>query len=545
MSKVAHYLQEHVLGEVMTSVEMRKHFACDGSVFAVLPAVVLYPRNENDVRKTARFAWQLAERGRVIPLTARGYGTDQTGAAIGSGVVMVFPTHMNRITEIDSKSGLVIVEPGTTYGKLQQTLHTHGRYLPPYPASLEYSSIGGAVANNAGGEKSLKYGSTRQFVKSLRVVLANGEVIETGRLNKRELNRKLGLATFEGEIYRSLDKLFEENPDIPRQDPLEVTQNSTGYDIWDVKRKDGSFDLTPLIVGSQGTLGLVTQITLSTEPYNPQTSLIAAYFDDLQTAEQAILELRDLPDMPSVMEMIDSNLLNFVNTNNPNLIKGLVEQPFSKIMLFIEFDEANERNQKRLVKKAQKILNKYEITYQVERDSEKQDELWKIRRIVSTLLSQKDGTTKALPIIEDGIVPPTRFFEFVEAVYALFAKHNLEVALWGHAGDANLHVQPFLDLAKVGDRQKVFKLIDEYNTLVISLGGSISAQHGDGRLRGPYLGALYGEDSYGLFQQVKNIFDPHGVLNPGVKINVNLNDIKPLLRQEYNLAHLYDHLPYS
>lgn len=545
MSKVAHYLQEHVLGEVMTATDMRRHFAGDGSVFGILPSVVLYPRNENDVRKTARFAWQLAERGRVIPLTARGYGTDQTGAAIGSGVVMVFPTHMHRINEIDGKSGLVVVESGATYGKVQQALHTHGRYLPAYPASFEYSSIGGAVANNAGGEKSFKYGSTRQFVRSLRVVLANGEVIETGRLNKRDLNRKLGLATFEGEIYRSLDKLFEENPDMPRQDPLDVTQNSAGYDIWDVKRKDGSFDLTPLIVGSQGTLGLVTQVTLDTEPYNPQTTLIAAFFDDLQTAEQAILELRDLADKPSAMEMIDSNLLEFVNAHNPNLLKGLAEQPFSKIVMLIEFDDANERTQKRMAKKAQKILNKYEVNFQVERDAEKQDELWKIRRIASTWLSHVDGNVKSLPIIEDGIVPPGRFLEFVEAVYALFQKYNLPVALWGHAGDANLHVQPFLDLAKVGDRQKVFKLIDEYNTLVISLGGSMSAQNGDGRLRGPYLEALYGPDSYKLFQQVKQIFDPHGILNPGVKIDVSLNDIKPLLRQEYNLAHLYNHLPYS
>ena len=136
MSKVAHYLQEHVIGEVMTSADLRRYFSNDGSVFTVTPSVVLYPRNENDVRKTARFSWQLAERGRVIPITARGFGTDQGGAAIGSGIVMVFPSHMNRIVELDGKSGTVIVQPGVTYGKLQQTLHTHERYLPPYPASF-------------------------------------------------------------------------------------------------------------------------------------------------------------------------------------------------------------------------------------------------------------------------------------------------------------------------------------------------------------------------------------------------------------------------
>src|SRR3954470_8281170 len=178
MSKVAHYLQEHLVGEVMSSTDARRYFATDGSILQLAPALIAYPRTENDVRKTARFTWQLAERGRSIPITARGAGTDQAGAAIGQGIIMVFPAHMNRIVEFDGKSGVVTVEPGINYGKLQQTLQTHGRFLPPFPASLEYSTIGGAVANNASGENSVKYGDTRSYVRSLRVVLANGEVIE-------------------------------------------------------------------------------------------------------------------------------------------------------------------------------------------------------------------------------------------------------------------------------------------------------------------------------------------------------------------------------
>src|ERR1019366_7111129 len=160
MSKVAHYLQEHLVGEVMTSTDARRYFATDASILQVAPALVAYPRNENDIRKTARFSWQLAERNRVIPITARGAGTDQAGAALSSGILLVFTAHMNRILELDTKANTVTVEPGINYGKLQQTLHTHGRFLPPYPASLEYSTIGGAIANNATGEKSIKYGDT-------------------------------------------------------------------------------------------------------------------------------------------------------------------------------------------------------------------------------------------------------------------------------------------------------------------------------------------------------------------------------------------------
>lgn len=242
MSKVAHYLQEHLLGEVMTSADARKYFSTDGSIFTLTPNLIVYPRNEQDVRKVARFTWQLAERGRIIPITARGAGTDQGGAALGSGVIMVFPAHMNRVVELDPKNGVVTVEPGLNYGRLQQTLHTHERFLPPYPASYEYSTLGGAVANNAGGEKTLKYGVTRDYVKALRVVLANGEVIETARLSRRDLNKKLGLSTFEGEIYRALDALLEEQADAVGRTRLGVTKNSAGYALADIKRPDGSFE---------------------------------------------------------------------------------------------------------------------------------------------------------------------------------------------------------------------------------------------------------------------------------------------------------------
>lgn len=543
MNKVAHYLQEHLVGEVMTGVDARKYFATDASIFTIPPAIVVYPRNENDVRKTTRFTWQLAERGRIIPVTARGAGTDQGGAAIGPGVIMSFPAHLNRILEFDGKSGSVTIEPGINYGKLQQTLHTHNRFLPPFPASLEYSTVGGAIANNASGEKSVKYGNTRDFVKSLRVVLANGEVIETKRLTKRELSKKLGLATFEGEVYRNLDALIEDSKELLKQPELAVTKNAAGYAVTDIKRKDGSFDLTPLIVGSQGTLGIVTEATLSTVPHNPNTTLIAAFIDDLLIAEEVVTELRKLSEMPSAIEVVDSNLLDFVQKHNPNQLRGILNAPFPKLVMLIEFDSISERAQKRLAKKTAKILTKREVSYQVETDPHKRDELWKIRHSASAVLAHSEGTVRALPIIEDGIVPMDRFRDYIEAVYALFKRHNLQAAVWGHAGNANLHIQPFLDLGQLGDRQKIFKLLDEYYAMIIEFGGSTSGEHNDGRIRGPYLEKLYGPDMYDLFRKVKQIFDPYNTLNSGVKMNVSVDDLKPILRQEYSLDHLYQHMP--
>ncbi|HSX16431.1 MAG TPA: FAD-binding oxidoreductase [Candidatus Saccharimonadales bacterium] len=544
MSKVAHYLQEHLLGEVMVSADARRYFATDGSIFTVTPSLVVYPRGENDVRKTARFAWQLAERGRVIPITARGSGTDQGGAALGAGIMLVFPAHMNRIVELDPKNGIIVVEPGLNYGRLQQTLHTHERFLPPFPASYEYSTIGGAVANNAAGEKSLKYGTTRGYVRALRVVLANGEVIETFRLSKRELNKKLGLSTFEGEIYRAVDALLEENKALLEKLDLGVTKNAAGYHLADIKRPDGSFDLTPLFVGSQGTLGIITEISMETDLYNPNKDLFLAEFDGLDQAQQAVAKLRELPHLPSAIEMVDQQLLELVDRLNPNQLKGIVTKPFPRVVLLVEFDDAD-RQRKKLIKKAEKILNEFAKAHVRETDPTAQARLWKVRHASASVVAHSEGRLKAVPVIEDGVVPPERFAEFVAEVYKLFASLQLQAAIWGHAGDGNLHMQPFLDLSQIGDRQKAFRLLDDYTKLLISMGGSTTGEHGDGRLRAPYLEQLYGPELYAVFQKIKQVFDPYGILNPGVKTGVSLDDIKPLVRSDYTLNHLFDHMPRS
>jgi len=544
MSKVAHYLQEHLVGEVMTGTDARRYFATDASILQLPPALVVYPRNENDVRKTARFTWQLAERGRIIPITARGSGTDQAGAALGGGIMLVFPAHMNRILELDSKAATVTVEPGINYGKLQQTLQTHGRFLPPYPASLEYSTIGGAIANNATGEKTLKYGDTRRYVQDLRVVLANGEVIETRRLSKKELSKKLGLATFEGEIYRSIDTLLEEQRVLVERLQRSTALNNAGYSLLDVKRRDGSFDLTPLFVGSQGTLGIITEAVLSTEAHNPQTTMLLATFDSLEQLHQAVMELRELPDLPSALEFIDGPALEQISRLNPNQLKDIVDAPFPKGALLLEFDD-NDRHLKKIAKRTDKIFEKYATGVKTAVDPERQQQFRKLREAVGAWMSHNDGLRRSVPLIDDGAVPPDQFRAYAEGLYKLLDANNLKPALWGHAGDAMLHVQPKLNLGQVGDRQKAFRLLDEHYKLVTRLSGTISAENGDGRMRTPYLEAFYGPEVYSLLNKVKQIFDPYGTLNPGVKFGTTLDDVKEMIRTEYSFDHLYDHLPRS
>ena len=541
MNKIAHYLQEHLVGEILTSNDVCNHFSTDASIFQLTPSLVAYPKNENDVRKIARFTWQLAERGRVVPITARGKGSDRSGGAIGNGVIVEFPAHMNKIIELDGKSGNIVVEPGLNYGRLQQTLHTHGRFLPAYPSSLDFSTIGGAIANNSSGEKSAKYGDTRKYVKGLRVVLANGEVIETKRLSKRELSKKMGLSSFEGEIYRNLDKLIEENKQVIDQISIDVSSNSAGYEIASVKHKN-SFDLTPLLVGSQGTLALVTEASLITELHSPHSTLIVAFLNSIESLHSLTQDMSKLSDKPSMVELVDQNFLNFVHNQNPNQLKGVVGSPLPKFGLLIELDLYNERSRKKQSKKVVKLLNKYGAEYQLETSPEEKEKLFKLINSKATVLSYNQDGKKALPIIDDACIPLNRIADYFSKVYELFANYKLKFVVWGHLMTGSFNVQPFFDISQIGDRQKMFKIMNLYYELVIDMGGTTSGSKNDGRLRGSFLQKLYGNQVNELFNKIKAIFDPYGTLNPGVKVNSTIEAVKPLLRDVYTLNNFYDYI---
>lgn len=543
MNKVANYLQEHVAGEVLATAEARRYYSTDGGVFEILPGLIVYPKNAQDVRKTVRFAWQLAEKGHVLPITARGRGSDQGGAAIGTGIVMVFPAHMKRLLEMDVKKRLARVQPGMNYRSFQDTMHSHGLFLPPYPASIDFATLGGAIGNNSAGEKTVKYGATRRYVQNLEVVLANGELIQTGRLSKKEVERRKGLTNFEGEVYRQLDGLLTDNADLIQKQGSgpEVSKNSAGYALSQVRGKDGSIDLTPLFVGSQGTLGIVTEAIIQLEPYSPRTVLFKINVEDIAHFEAIVPAIMQLG--PSALEVVDSHLLNLIAKISPNQLKGVIEPPYPALVLLAEFDDQNEGMQLKKAKKLEKWLQKQQYQYAATQDYDEQQRLWSIRHSSAAVIWHVNGAKKALPIIEDAIVPLAKFATFLDTIYELFNKYGLDIAVWGHAGDANLHLQPFLDLSVVGDRQKVFRLMNEYYAAVLKMGGSTTAEHNDGRIRGPYLRHVYGDDMYQVFQDVKKIFDPYGTLNPGVKIDVKLDDIMPLLRHEYSLKHLTDHLP--
>ena len=539
MSTLIKDLQEKLDGEVAYDSTTREFFSTDGGIFKVTPKLVIYPHNEKDVIETLRFNHNLVPKNRALPITARGKGTDQCGASLSEGISMVFPAHMRRMISMNKET--ITVQPGMIFSHLESILNSHGRFLPPYPASMDFCSVGGALANNSSGEKTLKYGPMRNYVAGLRAVLHNGDVIETFRLNKKELKQKKKQGDLEGELYTRIDDLIENNRALIEKARPGVSKNSAGYNLWDIKGKDGSFDMSQLLVGSQSTLGIITEAMLYHIPYNKNTTLLVGYFDSVKKLQEAVLEIAPLH--PSALELVDDKVIAFVLEKQPRLVANLLPEKMPKVVLLVEFDDDKAKNQSKKGKKAEKILQKYAYEIKITANKLEQDQLWRIRRQAAAIIWMKQGPKKALPIIEDGIVPLDKFGDFLEQAYALLDKYKVKDAVWGHAGNGHLHIQPFLDLSNIRDRHKIYALSDEFYKMVLKLGGSISGEHNDGIMRGPYLRQMYGAEIYGMFKDVKKMFDPYNLLNPRSKLGATKEYGQVHLRKEYSMNHLLEHMP--
>lgn len=533
MSKVAEYLNEHLQGEVTTNSHVRRKFSTDGSVITLTPDMVVYPRTTSDIRKVARFCWQLAEKGHPLAITARGGGSDVTGGAIGNGVIVNTMSHMNDIFELDPKQKLVRVQPGVTFKALNDALKLHGLFIPCFPDSASYSTIGGAIANNASGVLSGKYGATGTWVYQLEVVLANGEVLQTGRLSKRDVGKKMGLQTFEGEIYRGIDKLFADNKEAI-ENLVASGRDNSGYNIADVKNKDGSVDLTPLIVGSQGTLGVISEIIMKVEPVS-KTPMIGAFaFADRDSARDSLDVLRGLD--PSVLELIDGRMFERAATRGKRYqyYHQALDQVEVAAVVIVEFDNASDHAKKKAAKKIAKYLKDKQVYSVFEHEPVKVAELEQLRTVtLLPLLPYQEGVCSP-SILEGAWIPPERLESFSQALNTLESKVHVELPLCGHAGDNVYYVRPELNLEKVVDRQKIFKLLAEWATIVDAHNGALIGESCEGRVKASFAYQSLDNQTMELFATIKTIFDPLNIMNPGVKAAVQVKKLVEILRPNYD-----------
>lgn len=538
MSKVTEYLNEHILGEVTHSPAILDRFSRDGSVLSLKPEIVVFPRNTNDIRKTARFCWQLAEKGHLLSVTTRGFGGDATGASIGSGVILNTTAHLDQIINLPTKDKqkLVHVQPGISCYALNQVLYYHGQTIPVFPESSRYSSVGAVIANGSRGPMSGKYGGIENYVDKLEVVLANGDVIETGRMSKKEFSKLIGLQTFEADIYRKIDSLIEDYEEHIQTELSYHPYGNAGYGgIADVKNKDGSFDLTPLFIGSQGTLGIISEIIFRTDELRQESTRAVIATESFEQARDIADQIKKLD--PSILEIVDGRLYELAKSKGKQypFFNGPDDDFSFGAVIYVEFDDIKEHKRRKKLKSMTKFLGEYRTNVYTSDDTE-DTSLDAMRSVMSSLLlSSADGDSLP-PIIDGASISDIRQEEFLMELKKLEAKHHSKLLVRINVLDDTFFVRTPLDLTKIVDKQKMFKLIGDYAVVVESCKGSFVYDSAEGRLKANASTITMDDTSLEIFAQIKDIFDPYNILNSGVKQDSSLKDMVAMLRSSYDVA---------
>jgi len=491
-------------GEVLFDDLSREIYATAACLYRIRPLGIVAPRTAEEVSRIVAF---LACEG--IPITARGAGSGVAGQTLGEGIILDFARFMNRALAYDPATATVEVEPGLVLAQLNRSLLRHRRFFPPDPSSGDYCTLGGMIANNSGGPHGVSYGSTRDWVESLEVVLADGAVTEFRPLAPSEQAPR---SLLEQSLYQEIPAMLRHHRSLIEQYRPRV-KNSSGYHLWDLEDRDGRLNLAGLAVGSEGTLALVTKARLRTRQLPEQQSAALLFFDQLEKAGEAVAVIRRL--QPAALEIMDDQFIRLVREYDPALGAALPEN--ARAMLLVEFEKNETNDPAALLRQLHRELmldSRLAFAFREALSREEQERLWAVRKAASPILYRRPGPPRLTRFVEDIVIPPERLVEGIRAIQRILAEHGTWAPILGHAGDGNLHLNPALDLEDPRDQARMQDIADQVYDLVISLGGSITGEHGDGILRAPYVKRQFGP-LIAVFREVKRIFDPAGILNPG------------------------------
>jgi FAD/FMN-containing dehydrogenase len=536
-------------GDIDSSDETRELFSHDASLFEIKPEVVVAPKNTSDLEKLVTCVNDCRKATPKLALTPRSAGTDMSGGAIGESIVIDFRKYFTSVEEITSHSARL--QPGVLYRDFEKASLAKGALLPSFPASRELASVGGMVSNNSGGEKSLEYGKTEDYVTKLRVVLADGKSYTIEPLRREDLNAQKARKDLLGKITKELFELVDKNYDQIKAAKPHVTKNSTGYNLWDVWDRDkGIFDMTKLFVGSQGTLGLVSEINLRLINDKPHSGVLVAFMRDIDNLGEIINVV--LRQKPASFEAFDNYTLilsikfffYFRKTLGwMGLFKlGLQLLPdalllfrgIPKMVLLIEFTGETSNEVKNKVHAMRQILKPYKLEAMEEDATEAK--AWKfriMRRESFNLLRKKVKDKHTAPYIDDMVVPPEHLMEFLPELRNIINKYKLFATIAGHMGDGNFHVIPLMKIEDPKELAKIRPSMKEVNELILKYGGSLSGEHNDGMIRGPWLQQMYGKEIVGLFKQTKAIFDPDNIFNPHKKTDATWDYTMGHIRENF------------
>ena len=490
-------------GRVFMDETTLHEYAMDASPCYVRPRAVVRARSEADVVATLRVCRELR-----VPVTPRAAGTSLSGAAIGPGVVLD-TTALLEIISFDPAASIVRVGPGVLLRELNAFLATRGFRFPLEPGSLEWCRIGGMVGHNASGYRSLKYGQTKDYVVGLRAILTSGEAIDATdvRLDSTEWEALVARVP----AFEAARRTVAEHWDAVLASRRPVRKHACGYDLWAVAEGlgRGVFPVASLFVGSEGTLGVVTQVALRVLPVPWRHVTLLLFLDRLEDLGRIVQDL--LPLGPSAMEAVDGGSLDLVG-------RDAFRVPASaRAMLLVEFDEGDLGAIARHV--ANEIGPRYALSRPIdlESDPERQAALWRARRALFPSLLKRPGRRRPWGFVEDPIVPVDRVPEFVAFLDALTQKYGTVAGIYGHVGDGNTHYRPLFDPTDPEDFERMRALRVEFDDAVLDrFRGAPSAEHGLGRIRAELLERTWGREVADAMRAVKRAFDPDEVLNPGV-----------------------------
>jgi len=548
-SNLIERLKTQIKGDVFNDNETLNLYSHDASLFEVKPQVVVFPKDTEDLKALVKFVSENKKNNSSLSLTARSAGTDMSGGAVNDSIIVAFQKYFNHVT-IDKD--IATTEPGVFYKDFESKTLKNNLIFPSYPASREICAMGGIVNNNSGGEKSLEYGKTEQYVKKVKAVLSDGNEYVLKPLSYEELNEKMGLKNFEGEIYTKMYKLINENYDEIQKARPQVSKNSAGYYLWNVWDSENKiFDLTKLFVGAQGTLGLVTQASIQLLPTKKYSEMMIVYLNDLSSLGKIINTVLLLK--PESFETYDNHTLLLaikfftgfakkLGTKNfitlawqflPDFLM-LVTGGIPKLVLQVEFtsNQRHELNDK--IARLKENLLPFNLKINIAPNKKAEKKYWLIRRESFNLLRHKVKDKHTAPFIDDFIVKPEYLTEFLPKLNNILHKYpNLTYTIAGHLGDGNFHIIPLMRIEDPEQREIIPTLAKEIYELVIKYKGSITAEHNDGLIRTPYLKQMYGEKIIHLFEETKKIFDPQNIFNPRKKVFGNLDFAMNHIRQNW------------
>lgn len=533
-------------GEVSSDAATRAAYARDTSIFERTPSVVVFPKNSDDVSRLVKAVRDAKENGEDVSVTARAAGTCMSGGPLTRSVVAVFTKNMNRILSVENEGneGHGVVEPGCYYRDFEKATLAKNLLLPSFPASKNIAAMGGILNNNSGGERTLEYGKTEHYVEAVDVVLSDGTKTTFPPLGPEELEEKKRLPGLEGDIYRRMSALILANRETIEAHRPRVSKNSAGYALWnvfDIER--GTFNLAKLICGSQGTLALVTSMKLRL--IRPQTyrSMLVIFLKDLAPLPEIVK--RVLKSNPESFESYDDHTFSLAIKYLPQMLSqmGLFKAAhlgvsfipevvmaakggIPKLVLMAEFSEDTPEEALEKAREAQAALSDMGLSTSVKRNEAAAEKYWVVRRESFALLRKNLKGLYASPFIDDFVVPPETYPEFLPRLNKLLGEYDLIYTIAGHIGNGNFHIIPLMDLGKEDAHKTILELSPRVYDLVMEYGGSTTGEHNDGIIRTPYLSHMFGPDMMRLFEETKKIFDPLTILNPGKKVGGTFADIE-------------------